>query len=70
LLPPSQGGKRQLTCGDYMKRLNEYILKPLFISNYEKGQLSRMRKFYELYTTKQRQSPDKQESEDRLSEKH
>lgn len=61
-----QGEKRRLTCGDYMKRLDEYILRPLFIFSYEKGQLSRMRKFYELHATKHRQttSPDSQKEED------
>lgn len=54
LLPQKKGEKRNLTFLDYVKRFDEYILRPIFIYNYEKGQLTRMRKFYELYTKNQR----------------
>ena len=54
LLPQTKGEKRNLTFLDYVKRFDEYILRPIFIYNYEKGQLTRMRKFYELYTKNQR----------------
>jgi len=44
LAPPKQ---KSLGFADYMKRLDEYILRPLLIYKYEKGQLSKIRLFYE-----------------------
>jgi hypothetical protein len=40
LAPPKQ---KSLGFADYMKRLDEYILRPLLIYKYEKGQLSKIR---------------------------
>lgn len=34
---------------DYLKRLDEYILRPLFIHKYDKGTLQKMEIFYNMF---------------------
>ena len=50
LLPRINNKKRpkKLKCGDYWKRLDEYILRPIFIHKYERTQRSKAYEFFDL----------------------
>ena len=46
---PSKKSSRKTTCGDYFKRLDQLILRPLLIHKYEKDRETRAREFYEMF---------------------
>ena len=45
----SKKNSKKNTCGDYIKRLDQLILRPLLIHKYEKDRETRAREFYEMF---------------------
>ena len=41
--------KKKKTCGDYLTRMDQLVLKPLLIHRYEKDKEARAREFYDMF---------------------
>mmetsp|Transcript_19543 Transcript_19543/g.26411 ORF Transcript_19543/g.26411 Transcript_19543/m.26411 type:complete len:94 (+) Transcript_19543:1472-1753(+) len=45
----SQPPKKERSCGDYLKRIDQLVLRPILIHKYEKDKEARARDFYDMF---------------------